>query len=132
MATLAAALTLAVAGAGAGPSRRQPASPCPAVASLTRQPQRVEDVVRAVRRLVPRTYPDSRGFVIRYVAWLGDDRAGPDSLRAAARTRCGARVTRLSWGVGLQFPLARTASGSFSDAAVTHTRAGWRLWLRLG
>jgi hypothetical protein len=105
---------------------------CPSAESLRAQPERIEKVIAAVRRVVPQHYSDSEGFVIHYATWLGNTFGEATKLRRKAAAKCGVKVASLSWAVGLQFPKAPIASGSFSQAYFAHARTGWRLWMRVG
>src|SRR6266581_3541402 len=63
-----------------------------------RGPDRIESVIAAARRLVPKHYSNSRGFVILYASWLANRFGESNRFRGVAVAKCGARVTSLSWG----------------------------------
>jgi hypothetical protein len=88
----------------------------------------VNDVMRAVRRVVPRMHLgiDTRNFSVEYVAALRNDFGVAARVRKSVAARCGARFASFAWGVGVYFPRAPAASVGPFEFAIVHTRGGWR------
>lgn len=103
-------------------------------------PRAPEEVLRALRRAVPRTWhyttPDGplklsaeNTLVLRLQALVGDSRSSTYYTKLAERT-CGSTTTLRSWVAVVYFPTSQSSVYAERFAFFAKTRNGWTIWYR--
>lgn len=115
-----------------------PVASCPR--ALEPGPRAPEEVLRALRRAVPRTwhYTTMDGplklsaentLVLRLQALVGDSRSSTYYRKLAERA-CGKLVALRSWLAVVYFPTSQSSVYAERFAFFAKTRSGWRIWYR--